>query len=64
MDIYSSLVYYVLSRLKENHLYIKGEKCKFHFSSRFLRICSQCVYGVSMNECKLKALVWSDWFQP
>lgn len=50
-----SHVHQVLSKVKENQLYVKGEKCEFHATAvAFLgNIISE--YGVAMDECKSKS---------
>lgn len=46
----------VLKKLRENHLYVKGEKCEFHMSKiAFLGYIIR-VKGVEMSKEKVKAV--------
>lgn len=51
----------VLARLRDNQLYVKGEKCEFHVSVKFLgyMVSSE---GVEMKETRVNAV--RNWLKP
>ncbi|XP_016357100.1 uncharacterized mitochondrial protein AtMg00860-like [Sinocyclocheilus anshuiensis] len=52
----------VLSRLLENQLFVKAEKCEFHVSQTTFLGYNISHQGVEMDESKVKAV--SEWPQP